>query len=95
MELAMSRWRQEAFARNVQAINENFRLKREELIESFKRDDEEAALRVTTTLRVGGTGANKATNTGQCFFDGEVRGLRVRVVCVRACPFEPPDKSIS
>lgn len=37
-----------------------------------KKDDAEAELKLTTCLRVGGTGPNKSTNIGNSFFDGEL-----------------------
>jgi hypothetical protein len=72
LELAKQNYTKEQYGKNVQTINEQFKTRREELMDLHKKQDYEADLKLTTTLRVGGTGPNSSSNVGQFFFEGEI-----------------------
>jgi len=76
-EVAKQNYKVENYAVNVQAISVNFKRIREETMDRHRRQDTEAALKLTTTLRVGGTGPNKATNVGMYFFEGDLCHLSI------------------
>lgn len=61
----------------MREINATFVRQREVLMSNHRKEDQEAELKLSTILRVGGTGPNKATNTGHFFFDGEVCHLAI------------------
>lgn len=69
---ARAEYRTALYMRNVQAVAEQFRRKREELVDSKKKDDEEAQERGMKPLRVAAACASKRAKEGRNFFDGDI-----------------------
>ena len=82
--MARAEYRTALYMRNVQAVAEQFRRRREELVDSRKKDDEEAQERGMKPLRVGAACASKRAKEGRNFFDGDICHVAMYPKCLSA-----------